>query len=74
MEFTEKRANLLKLAIDMATNGQRDRFADKPVAEISRMANQLAKLADEIIQVILYFINTFNYFLLFHYLKCFHNF
>lgn len=53
-EFTEKRANLLKLAIDMATNGQRDRFADKPVAEISRMANQLAKLADEIIQVFIF--------------------
>lgn len=34
----------------MATSAQRDRFAERPVAEIRTCSSKLAKLADSIIQ------------------------
>lgn len=41
---------LLKLALEIVTSGQRDRFAENPVENIFEIAKQLAQLADLIIQ------------------------
>ncbi|CAK9807188.1 Connector enhancer of kinase suppressor of ras 3 [Anthophora plagiata] len=50
LEYNEKKAELMKLALEMATCAQRDRFAEKPIEEIRTICGQLAKLADYIIQ------------------------
>ncbi|XP_076238407.1 connector enhancer of ksr [Calliopsis andreniformis] len=50
LEYNDKKAELMKLALEMATCAQRDRFADKPIEEIRTICGQLAKLADYIIQ------------------------
>lgn len=42
--------NLLKLALEIVTSGQRDRFAENPVKNIFEVAKQLAQHADHIIQ------------------------
>ncbi|XP_029047908.2 uncharacterized protein LOC114878351 isoform X2 [Osmia bicornis bicornis] len=50
LEYNDKKAELMKLALEMATCAQRDRFAEKPIEEIRTICGQLAKLADYIIQ------------------------
>ncbi|XP_076765350.1 connector enhancer of ksr isoform X4 [Xylocopa sonorina] len=50
LEYNDKKAELMKLALEMATCAQRDRFAEKPIQEIRTICGQLAKLADYIIQ------------------------
>ncbi|XP_012283577.1 uncharacterized protein LOC105701420 [Orussus abietinus] len=50
LEYNDKKAELLKLSLEMATCAQRDRFADKPIEEIRTTCGQLAKLADYIIR------------------------
>lgn len=52
LEYNDKKAELMKLALEMATCAQRDRFAEKPIEEIRTICGQLAKLADYIIQEI----------------------
>lgn len=42
--------NLLKLALEIVTSGQRDRFAENPVENIFEIAKQLAQHADHVIQ------------------------
>jgi len=42
--------DLLKLALEIVTSGQRDRFAENPVENIFEIAKQLAQHADHIIQ------------------------
>lgn len=42
--------DLLKLALEIVTSGQRDRFAENPVENIFEIAKQLAQCADHIIQ------------------------
>lgn len=41
---------LLKLALEIVTSGQRDRFAENPVENIFEIAKQLSQLADHVIQ------------------------
>lgn len=53
LEYNDKKAELMKLALEMATCAQRDRFAEKPIEEIRSTCEQLAKLADYIIQDVL---------------------
>ncbi|XP_072755267.1 uncharacterized protein Cnk [Anoplolepis gracilipes] len=48
--YNDKKAELMKLSLEMATCAQRDRFAEKPIEEIRTTCDQLAKLADYIIQ------------------------
>ncbi|XP_029177228.1 uncharacterized protein LOC114945264 isoform X1 [Nylanderia fulva] len=50
LEYNDKKAELMKLSLEMATCAQRDRFAEKPIEEIRTTCDQLAKLADYIIQ------------------------
>ncbi|XP_050474912.1 uncharacterized protein LOC126865973 isoform X2 [Bombus huntii] len=50
LEYNDKKVELMKLALEMATCAQRDRFAEKPIEEIRTICGQLAKLADYIIQ------------------------
>lgn len=50
LEYNDKKAELMKLSLEMATCAQRDRFAEKPIEEIRTTCGQLAKLADYIIQ------------------------
>ncbi|XP_015436099.1 PREDICTED: LOW QUALITY PROTEIN: uncharacterized protein LOC107191550 [Dufourea novaeangliae] len=50
LEYNDKKTELMKLALEMATCAQRDRFAEKPIEEIRTICGQLAKLADYIIQ------------------------
>ncbi|KAG7205570.1 hypothetical protein KM043_007542 [Ampulex compressa] len=50
LEYNDNKADLMKLALEMATCAQRDRFAEKPIEEIRTICGQLAKLADYIIQ------------------------
>ncbi|KXJ68332.1 hypothetical protein RP20_CCG004169 [Aedes albopictus] len=49
-QFDELRKQIIKLGIEMATMGMRDRFSVKPVETISHVADKLAKVADYIIQ------------------------
>lgn len=42
--------NLLKLALELVTSSQRDRFAENPLESIFMIAKQLAQQADNIIQ------------------------
>lgn len=50
LEYNDKKSQLLKLSLEMATCAQRDRFAEKPIEEIRSTCDQLAKLADYVIQ------------------------
>lgn len=50
LEYNDKKTQLLKLSIEMATCAQRDRFAEKPIEEIRTTCGELATLADYIIQ------------------------
>nr|XP_012216845.1 PREDICTED: uncharacterized protein LOC105668809 isoform X1 [Linepithema humile] len=50
LEYNDKKAELMKLSLEMATCAQRDRFAEKPIEEIRTTCGQLARLADYIIQ------------------------
>ncbi|XP_058790907.1 uncharacterized protein LOC131664065 isoform X2 [Phymastichus coffea] len=50
LDYNDKKAELLKLSLEMATCAQRDRFAEKPIEEIRTTCGQMAKLADYIIQ------------------------
>ncbi|XP_034950691.1 probable serine/threonine-protein kinase DDB_G0282963 [Chelonus insularis] len=50
LEYNDKRNELLKLSIEIATCAQRERFAVKPIEAIRNSCGQLAKLADYIIQ------------------------
>ncbi|XP_029662241.1 uncharacterized protein LOC115234954 [Formica exsecta] len=50
LEYNDKKAELMKLSLEMAICAQRDRFAEKPIEEIRTTCDQLAKLADYIIQ------------------------
>ena len=50
LEYNDKKSELLKLSLEMATCAQRDRFAEKPIEEIRNTCEQLGKLADYIIQ------------------------
>ncbi|KAF7383643.1 hypothetical protein HZH66_012993 [Vespula vulgaris] len=50
LDYNDKKAELMKLALEMATCAQRDRFAEKPIEKIRTTCEQLAKLADYIIQ------------------------
>ncbi|KAK9307975.1 hypothetical protein QLX08_001882 [Tetragonisca angustula] len=50
LDYNDKKVELMKLALEMATCAQRDRFAEKPVEEIRKICGQLAKLADYVIQ------------------------
>lgn len=50
LDYNDKKSELLKLSLEMATCAQRDRFADKPIEEIRSTCEQMAKLADYIIQ------------------------
>lgn len=49
-QFDELRKQIIKLGVEMATMGMRDRFSVKPVETISNVADKLAKVADYIIQ------------------------
>lgn len=51
-DYTDKKSELLRLSIEMATSGQRDRFAESPLLAIRESCKKLATLADFIIQVI----------------------
>lgn len=48
--YNDKKAELMKLSLEMATCAQRDRFAEKPIEEIRAICSQLAILADYIIR------------------------
>ncbi|XP_050432070.1 connector enhancer of kinase suppressor of ras 2 [Adelges cooleyi] len=48
--YINMKNNLLKLALEIVTSGQRDRFAENPVENIFESAKQLAQHADHIIQ------------------------
>lgn len=50
LDYNDKKIELLKLSLEMATCAQRDRFAEKPIEEIKMISSQMAKLADYIIQ------------------------
>lgn len=50
LEYSAKKSELLSLSLEMATCGQRDRFAERPVEEIRMSSKRLAELADSIIQ------------------------
>ncbi|KAL7295304.1 hypothetical protein TKK_0011338 [Trichogramma kaykai] len=50
LDYNDKKHELLKLSLEMATCAQRDRFAEKPIEEIRTTCGQMAKLADYIIQ------------------------
>lgn len=51
-QYLEVRKKMLNLAVEIAFSAQRDRFALKPVAQISKNAETLANLCDYIIQEI----------------------
>lgn len=48
--YVDKKNELLKLSLEMAMSGMRDRFVDKPIEYIRESCKQLAELADTIIQ------------------------
>ncbi|XP_044742809.1 uncharacterized protein LOC123305220 [Chrysoperla carnea] len=49
-EYNDRKIELLKLSVLMATCAHRDRFAERPVAAIRGYCESLAELADKIIQ------------------------
>lgn len=46
----DKKNEMLKLSLEMAWSGMRDRFVDKPIEYIRESSKLLAELADTIIQ------------------------
>lgn len=50
LHYISMKNNLLKLALEIVTSGQRDRFAENPVENIFDIAKQLAQHADHVIQ------------------------
>lgn len=48
--YISMKNDLLKLALEIVTSGQRDRFAENPVENIFEVAKQLSQLADHVIQ------------------------
>lgn len=48
--YINMKNNLLKLALEIVTSSQRDRFVENPLESIFEIAKQLAQLADHIIQ------------------------
>ncbi|XP_039293640.1 uncharacterized protein LOC111050039 isoform X2 [Nilaparvata lugens] len=50
LEYKQLKPELLAWSLEMATSGQRDRFAEHPVEEIRNSSAKLAKLADSLIQ------------------------
>lgn len=50
LDYNEKKTDLMRLSLEMAMCAQRDRFAEKPIEEIRMTCEQLATLADYIIQ------------------------
>ncbi|XP_077295210.1 connector enhancer of ksr [Arctopsyche grandis] len=52
LEYMDKKAELLRLSLEMATCSQRDRFAESPIETIETSCRQLATLSDKIIQEI----------------------
>lgn len=52
LAFIDKKAELLRLSLEMATSGQRDKFADRPIETFRNSAKRLSELADEMIREI----------------------
>lgn len=52
LAYIDKKAELLKLSVEMAFIGQRGKFADQPIVAIRNCAKRLAELADEMIREI----------------------
>jgi connector enhancer of kinase suppressor of Ras 2 len=50
LDYQDRKSELLKLSLAIATCAQRDRFAERPVEEIRTSCKKLAQLADSIIQ------------------------
>ncbi|XP_065201837.1 CNK3/IPCEF1 fusion protein isoform X2 [Planococcus citri] len=50
--YVDTKTELLKLSLEMAMSGMRDRFVDKPIEYIRQSSKQLAELVDKIIQSI----------------------
>lgn len=50
LEYADRKTDLLKYSLEIATCAQRDRFAERPVEEIRTSCGKLAAIADEIIQ------------------------
>lgn len=53
LDYQDRKSELLKLSLAIATCAQRDRFAEHPVETIRTSCNELARLADSIIQDIM---------------------
>lgn len=53
LDYQDRKSELLKLSLAIATCAQRDRFAERPVEEIRTSCKELARLADSIIQDIM---------------------
>jgi connector enhancer of kinase suppressor of Ras 2 len=50
LDYQDRKTELLKLSLAIATCAQRDRFAERPVEEIRTSCKELARMADSIIQ------------------------
>ncbi|KAK3926837.1 Connector enhancer of kinase suppressor of ras 3 [Frankliniella fusca] len=50
LEYADRKSDLLKCSLEIATCAQRDRFAERPVEEIRTSCEKLAGIADGIIQ------------------------
>ncbi|XP_023711372.1 uncharacterized protein LOC111866550 isoform X3 [Cryptotermes secundus] len=50
LDYQDRKTELLKLSLAIATCAQRDRFAERPVEEIRSSCKELARMADSIIQ------------------------
>lgn len=50
LEYSDRKTDLLKYSLEIATCAQRDRFAERPVEEIRTSCGKLAAIADGIIQ------------------------
>ncbi|XP_026293448.2 uncharacterized protein LOC113217672 isoform X2 [Frankliniella occidentalis] len=50
LEYADRKSDLLKCSLEIATCAQRDRFAERPVEEIRTSCGKLANIADGIIQ------------------------
>ena len=53
LDYQDRKSELLKLSLAIATCAQRDRFAERPVEAIRTSCKELARLADSIIQDIM---------------------
>ncbi|KAJ8920841.1 hypothetical protein NQ315_015633 [Exocentrus adspersus] len=52
-DYIDNKTNLLQLGFEMATSAHRDIFSEKPVRTIRKICEELAKMADHIIQEIM---------------------